>query len=104
MGNLQQKYVITYMFIVPGRCVVDLTLSSSSSPEFGWGGGIEATGVTPDIVVDNDPHLTFNGEDRQLERAILELRNMLDQDPIEKFKAPSPRPDTSLDQDSICET
>jgi tricorn protease len=67
---------------------------------FGWGGGIEMTGVEPDIVVDNDPFISFNGRDMQLERAISELSAWLKSDPISAYKTPAgSRPDMSLHDD-----
>lgn len=50
--------------------------------KFGWGLGIEQMGVDPDIVIDNDPHQTFNGKDSQLERAIVELKEWIKEVPI----------------------
>jgi tricorn protease len=49
---------------------------------FGWGLGIEQMGVEPDIEVDNDPHSTFHESDAQLERAILELKKWLEEEPV----------------------
>eukprot|EP00537_Pseudo-nitzschia_pungens_P001009 CAMPEP_0172362114 /NCGR_PEP_ID=MMETSP1060-20121228/5799_1 /TAXON_ID=37318 /ORGANISM="Pseudo-nitzschia pungens, Strain cf. cingulata" /LENGTH=1849 /DNA_ID=CAMNT_0013084539 /DNA_START=224 /DNA_END=5773 /DNA_ORIENTATION=- len=56
---------------------------------FSWGMGIENMGLEPDIVVDNDPHETYTGKDRQLERAIEELKRWIEDEPI-----PSPNPKT----------
>ena len=68
--------------------------------KLGWGGGIEMTGVQPDIVVDNDPFLTFHGHDTQLERAITELSAWLKSDPIPAYETPAGgRPDMSLHDD-----
>lgn len=64
--------------------------------KFGWGGGIESTGVEPDIVVDNNPRTAFDGKDDQMERAIHELKKLLADDPIPPFKPPPKRPDMSL--------
>jgi len=50
--------------------------------EFGWGMGIEQMGLEPDIVVDNDPHETYTGKDRQLERAIEVLKHWIEEEPI----------------------
>lgn len=69
---------------------------SVCTTELGWGGGIEATGLTPDVIVDNDPRMTFNGKDAQLERAIVELKRLLKEDPIPPFEVPPTRPDMSL--------
>jgi len=48
-------------------------------PEGTW--LIEGHGVDPDIVVDNPPHETFNGEDRQLKAAIEHLQGLIKEDP-----------------------
>ena len=57
---------------------------------------IEGWGVDPDIVVDNLPHETFLGRDRQLERAIALLREKIAEDPRD-VPAPPPYPDKSFD-------
>jgi tricorn protease len=49
-------------------------------PEGEW--LIEQIGVVPDIVVDNLPHATFQGEDAQLDAAIEYLLGRLAEDPI----------------------
>ncbi|MDR1408180.1 MAG: PDZ domain-containing protein [Tannerella sp.] len=50
---------------------------------------IENHGVDPDIVVDNDPVREWNGEDQQLDRAILEVMNRLgDRRPLPPVPAP----------------
>jgi tricorn protease len=60
-------------------------------PEGKW--LIEQEGVIPDIVVDNLPHETFNGRDRQLEAAIAHLREKIAADPRPVPKPPAyPRP------------
>src|SRR5581483_11347966 len=48
-------------------------------PEGKW--LIEGHGVEPDIVVDNLPHATFEGNDAELQRAIDELSREIQQDP-----------------------
>jgi tricorn protease len=48
-------------------------------PEGEW--LIEQIGIVPDIVVDNLPHATFNGEDAQLDAAIEYLRRKIAEDP-----------------------
>jgi C-terminal processing protease CtpA/Prc len=68
--------------------------------KFGWGGGVEMTGVSPDVEVDNDPRMAFDGIDNQLERAILELKEMLQADPLSKFETPGKRPNKALQLDS----
>jgi tricorn protease len=64
--------------------------------KFGWGMGIEQQGVVPDIEVDNNPHTAFYGRDTQLERAIAELRQWLDQEPIVIPHPPDQKRDMSL--------
>ena len=53
---------------------------------------IEGHGVDPDIVVDNLPNATFNGQDLQLETAIQYLRGMIKEKPVPVPAAP-PYPD-----------
>lgn len=48
-------------------------------PEGSW--LIEGHGVEPDLVVDNLPHETFLGKDRQLEAAVQHLQELIEQDP-----------------------
>lgn len=48
-------------------------------PEGEW--LIEGHGVDPDIVVDNLPHATFNGQDAQLEAAVKHLQELIAKDP-----------------------
>ncbi|MGQ5521863.1 S41 family peptidase [Chitinimonas sp. PSY-7] len=52
--------------------------------QFGMDGRwlIEGVGVEPDIEVDNPPHATFLGEDRQLDAAIRYLNDKLQTEPI----------------------
>lgn len=69
--------------------------------KFGWGGGVEMIGVSPDINVDNDPRMTFSGRDSQLERAIAELKSLLKKEPVPPFQTPDgERPDMSLHFDA----
>ncbi len=56
-------------------------------PEGEW--LIEQIGVVPDMVVDNLPHATFNGEDAQLDTAIRYLLGEIENDPR---VVPSPPP------------
>lgn len=59
---------------------------------------IEGHGVDPDIVVDNLPHETFLGRDRQLEAAIEYLEQKIEEEPI-TIPEPPPyyrRPDAPL--------
>ena len=55
---------------------------SVNVPEFGFASPdgkwiIEGEGVTPDIVVENDPKSVIQGKDPQLERAVTEVMNQL---------------------------
>jgi tricorn protease len=65
---------------------------------FGWGLGIEQAGVTPDIIVDNDPRETFDGKDRQLEEAINVLRTWLLEEPIAFPRSPGEHHAMTLDK------
>ena len=56
---------------------------------------IEGWGVEPDIVVDNLPHETFAGRDRQLEEAVRTLLDKLEREPVPQPQIP-PRPDKSF--------
>jgi C-terminal processing protease CtpA/Prc len=64
--------------------------------KFGWGMGIENMGVEPDIVVDNDPHDTYLGKDKQLERAIEELKKWIELEPVAVPKPKSKRKDVTM--------
>ena len=61
-------------------------------PEGDW--LIEGWGVEPDIVVDNLPHATFNGEDAQLQYAIDYLKDKIESEPVDDV-LPPPHPDKS---------
>ena len=62
-------------------------------PEREW--LIENHGVEPDLVVENLPHATFNGEDAQLDAAIAYLLNNIADDP-RAVPQPPPFPDKSF--------
>ncbi|KAL3933550.1 MAG: hypothetical protein SGBAC_010350 [Bacillariaceae sp.] len=64
--------------------------------KFGWGMGIEQMGVDPDVVVDNDPHQTYNGKDSQLERAIVELKDWLEKEPVVVPQPPKKKKDMTM--------
>lgn len=59
---------------------------------------IEGRGVQPDIEVDNPPHATFAGEDRQLEAAIRYLNERLKTEAIAPLR-PQAIPPLALPQD-----
>lgn len=61
-------------------------MSGVYGPEGKW--LIEQDGVHPDIVVDNLPHATFNGEDAQLDAAIAYLKKKIAEDPRAVPKPP----------------
>ena len=46
---------------------------------------IEGVGVTPDVEVDNLPHATFTGQDRQLEVALDLLAQKLKAQPVQPY-------------------
>ena len=48
---------------------------------------IEGVGVVPDVEVENPPHATFNGADRQLEVALEMLAKKLKEQPLRQFQA-----------------
>lgn len=66
-------------------------LRAAQTPQFDAEGRwlVEGFGVAPDIEVDNLPHTTWRGEDAQLERAVRELLERLDAEPIIQ---PEPQP------------
>ncbi|HZL38322.1 MAG TPA: S41 family peptidase [Tepidisphaeraceae bacterium] len=55
-------------------------------PEGDW--LIEGHGVNPDIVVDNLPHATFNGEDAQLKAAVEYLKEQIEKEPVKPLHPP----------------
>jgi tricorn protease len=52
--------------------------------------------VDPDIVVDNPPRATFNGQDAQLDAALEYLREQIAKDP-RPVPAPPPYPNHAFD-------
>lgn len=80
------------------RWLVDNGMCSAAEfgvygPEGEW--LIEGTGIEPDIIVDNLPHATFLGEDKQLDAAIQHLQKLIAEDPRE-IPQPPPRPNKML--------
>jgi len=68
--------------------------------KFGWGLGIEQMGVEPDFEVDNNPRVSFDGKDEQLEYAIDYLRKWIKKEPIVMPKSPGPHPDRSIPKEA----
>uniref|UniRef100_A0A7S3DTB8 Tail specific protease domain-containing protein n=1 Tax=Entomoneis paludosa TaxID=265537 RepID=A0A7S3DTB8_9STRA len=68
--------------------------------KFGWGMGIEAEGIKPDIEVDNNPRSVYEGTDAQLERAIEKLKQWLEEEPVEEPSPPAKKPDKSLQNEN----
>ena len=62
-------------------------------PEGKW--LIEGYGVDPDLVVDNLPHSTYQGEDAQLQAAVTQLREQIRLQPVAVPPVP-PHPDKSF--------
>lgn len=68
-----------------GNSLADSGIASAAEigvygPEGKW--LIEGHGVDPDIVVDNLPHASFNGQDAQLEAAIKYLQELIRKEPV----------------------
>ncbi|SHN44333.1 tricorn protease [Duganella sacchari] len=47
---------------------------------------IEGVGVAPDVVVDNPPHVTYQGQDRQLEVALQLLSKKMTEQPVKPYQ------------------
>ena len=75
-------------------------LRAAQTPQFDAEGNwlVEGFGVVPDIEVDNLPHATWRGEDAQLERAVRELLERLDAEPVVQ---PQPQPIPPRGQNAI---
>jgi tricorn protease len=83
------------IWLSSSNVLVDRGIASAAEtgvygPEGQW--LIEGHGVEPDIVVDNLPHATFNGQDAQLEAAVKHLQELIAKDPVDVPKPP-PYPD-----------
>ncbi|MBI3887062.1 MAG: PD40 domain-containing protein, partial [Opitutae bacterium] len=63
-------------------------------PGEGW--VVEGDGVTPDLIVDNNPAAAFTGEDQQLAAAVQHLQALIKADPKHLIPTPPPYPDKSL--------
>lgn len=79
--------------------LVDRGIASSAEygvygPEGQW--LIEGHGIEPDIVVDNPPHATYEGEDAQLKAAVEHLMQMIKEKPVAPPEVPK-MPDKAFD-------
>lgn len=73
------------IWLSAGNVMVDRGIATAAEtgvygPEGAW--LIEGHGVDPDIVVDNPPHATFTGEDKQLDAAIAFLQEEIRKNPV----------------------
>ncbi len=84
---------LSYDNLLVDRGIASAAQAGVYAPEGIW--IIEGHGFEPDIVVDNLPHATFNGEDAQLQAAIEYLKQQIEKDPREVPQAP-PYPDKSF--------
>ncbi|MFN0010792.1 MAG: S41 family peptidase [Phycisphaerales bacterium] len=80
------------IWLTSSNVLVDRGLASASEfavfgPEGDW--MVEGRGFTPDIVVDNGPHETFNGEDAQLKAAVDHLMRLMAEKPVPPLAPPS---------------
>ena len=85
------------IWLTSSNTLVDRGIASASEfAVYGLDGQwmIEGTGLTPDIIVDNPPHATFNGADNQLKAAVDHLLKELAANPP-KPNSPPPRPNKS---------
>ncbi|MEW6413168.1 MAG: S41 family peptidase [Candidatus Zixiibacteriota bacterium] len=85
---------LSYNNLLVDKGIASAAESGVYGPEGEW--LIEGYGVEPDIVVDNLPHATFEGEDAQLKAAIEYLTEQIRLNPVEVPQAP-PYPDKSFD-------
>jgi tricorn protease len=79
--------------VLAGQDVATAAENGVFGPYHDW--LIEGRGVEPDMVVNNLPHATFEGQDAQLEAAIQYLKDLIREKPIEK-PAPPKYPDKSF--------
>ncbi|CAI9120869.1 S41 family peptidase [Brytella acorum] len=81
------------------RLIDQGTARTAENPYFDMSGHwlVENHGVEPDVVVENMPHATFEGEDQQLSKALDVLNDALSRAPVtalkpEAFAPPVPAP------------
>jgi tricorn protease len=67
--------------------MVMVPLSGTNDKDGNW--VIEGTGVTPDIIVENDPKSMLEGKDPQLERGIAEIVKLVEANPPKFPKRPA---------------
>ncbi len=75
------------------RGIISAAENGSFIPGEGW--AVEGPGITPDVIVDNNPASAFRGEDAQLEAAIAQLKEMIAKDP-RPLPTPPPYPMKAL--------
>ncbi len=65
-------------------------ISAAENGSYAGGEGwiVEGDGITPDVIVDNNPASTYRGEDAQLAAAIAKLKELIAKDPRPEPKAP----------------
>ncbi len=85
------------IWLTSSNVLVDRGLASAS--EFGVFGPqgewmVEGHGFDPDIVVDNGPSATFEGDDAQLKAAVEHLLKLMDEKPVKPLVPPT-RPNKS---------
>ncbi len=86
------------VWLSSGNTLVDRGIATAAEsgvygPEGKW--LIEGHGVDPDIIIDNPPHATYQGQDAQLEYAIKFLQEQIQKNPVTVPQHP-PFPDKSL--------
>ena len=69
------------------RGIISAAENGSFIPGEGW--TVEGGGITPDIIVDNNPATAFRGEDKQLDAAIAKLKELIAKDPRPVPKPPA---------------
>ncbi len=65
--------------VLVDKGIISAAENGSFIPAEGW--VIEGSGLTPDVIVDNNPAATYRGEDAQLNAAIAKLKELLAKDP-----------------------
>ena len=77
------------VWLSDGNALVDRGRARvAETPQYGMDGRwiIEGVGVSPDIEIDNLPHESYKGTDRQLDSAINWLQDKLDKEPVQQLR------------------